>query len=65
MQQDEGDHDEISKEKEVAATDKKTAEMEEKASNSDRSIQSLILKFGDDGDTTSVHSAGEAENTAL
>ncbi len=52
------------KAKEAAVADEK-AERDEGASNSDRSMQSLILKFGDDDDNASQHSTEKEELTSL
>ncbi|XP_064388044.1 uncharacterized protein LOC135336225 isoform X3 [Halichondria panicea] len=52
------------KAKEAAVTDE-IAERDEGASNSDRSMQSLILKFGDDDDNASQHSTEKEELTSL
>ncbi len=63
MKEEEG---EVPKEIEgAAAANGKTAEIEEKASNSDRSIQSLILKFGEDDDNASQRSVEKEEHTSL
>ena len=47
-----GEGEEEPKAKEAAVADEKAAERDEGASNSDRSMQSLILKFGEDDDAS-------------
>ncbi len=59
-----GEGEEEPKAKEAAVADEKAAERDEGASNSDRSMQSLILKFGEDDDA-SQHSVEKEELTSL